>query len=155
MALGDLVYIGLWSVIESHAGVCCACLPSMRPLVRLILYGSFNAPSRPYPQHKEYSRQSTTQGARNYGRHESGNDSRDMTFDYLHQKPEFQTRIKSVPPAVPNVQKEGHTNKPLPHINVQKEVAVDYIELGNLRFATEGGHDDSDVERASEKDLLR
>ena len=79
-----------------------------------------------------------------------------MAFDYLHNKPEFQTRIKSMPLIAMNVQKEkDYTNKPLPQINVQREVAVDYIELGHMRLATQGQHDEHDLEQASEMDLLR
>ena len=143
-------------MIESHAGICCACLPSMKPLVRLLLYGSFTVPSRPYPRRNDYSKETTSQGTRSHGRPEPGDNSRDMTFDYLHNKPGFHTRIKSVPPGTTHAQQRTDTaNDSLPRINVRREVAVDYIELGPLRFATQGQHEDYDVEHASEKDLLR
>ena len=61
----ELVGSGVWSEIETGLSIVCACLPTMRPLLRLALHGS------PYPT-------SGISGARdrNYGRPESRSRSR-------------------------------------------------------------------------------
>ncbi len=35
--LGSLVPLGIWNVVETNVGVVLACLPSMRPLLRILL----------------------------------------------------------------------------------------------------------------------
>ncbi len=34
---GALIPLGIWNAVETNVGVVCACLPSMRPLLRLAL----------------------------------------------------------------------------------------------------------------------
>ena len=48
-SLGSLIALGIWNVVEISVGIVCASLPSMRPLLRLLVSGSF------YPSTGHYS----------------------------------------------------------------------------------------------------
>ncbi|MCJ1307713.1 hypothetical protein MMC25_001361 [Agyrium rufum] len=54
----DLVNIGIWTVVEVHMGIVCACLGSMRPLIRFLLHGTFTAPTRPSNKRSQPSKAS-------------------------------------------------------------------------------------------------
>ena len=142
-------------MIEVHAGVICACLPSMRPLVRLILYGSFTATSRSSNQQINSSQNASGQGWKSRNRSERGDTIRQSNIDHFHDKPNFRTQINSVPHAAVPAQTEEDVITALPKINVRQDIAVDIVELGNLRFASRGHRHNFDAESASEKSLLR
>lgn len=43
----NFVNTQVWTGVESHVGIICACLPSLRPLLNLILFGSIDRSQRP------------------------------------------------------------------------------------------------------------
>ncbi|KAL8654747.1 MAG: hypothetical protein Q9226_003311 [Calogaya cf. arnoldii] len=45
----NFVNVQIWTGVESHVGIICACLPSLRPLLNLVLYGSIDRPQRRKP----------------------------------------------------------------------------------------------------------
>ncbi|KAL8743054.1 MAG: hypothetical protein Q9190_004555 [Brigantiaea leucoxantha] len=45
----------IWSGLESHVGIICACLPSLRPLLNLALFGSINRSQRHSPPDRRQS----------------------------------------------------------------------------------------------------
>ena len=38
---GNLLPLGIWNVVETNVGILCACLPSMQPLLKLLVGGTF------------------------------------------------------------------------------------------------------------------
>ncbi|KAL8821621.1 MAG: hypothetical protein Q9223_000364 [Gallowayella weberi] len=42
----NFVNVQIWTGVESHVGIICACLPSLRPLLNLVLFGSIDRSQR-------------------------------------------------------------------------------------------------------------
>ncbi|KAL8872930.1 MAG: hypothetical protein Q9174_001533 [Haloplaca sp. 1 TL-2023] len=51
----NFVNVQIWTGVEAHVGIICACLPSLRPLLNLVLFGSIDRSHRSSPSGRKTS----------------------------------------------------------------------------------------------------
>lgn len=52
----DFIDLGIWTAVETNMGILCACIPTMKPLLRLLTHGTLKSSPTPYPQRGESQR---------------------------------------------------------------------------------------------------
>ncbi|KAL8747123.1 MAG: hypothetical protein Q9190_000946 [Brigantiaea leucoxantha] len=140
----NFTYVGVWTITESNMAIVSACLPSLKPILSLLVTGSPN-PSSYGSSKRSYSSKgiglSSTSRSRSRGNTFNEDDREDRhTFVHLYGEPEDCSRgransstIISGGPGLPNhgqpTELKGTAHDRINAISVQKDVNVNWQEV--------------------------